>query len=294
MEYRDDESTLNDLPLEKQKGEMEKWFRSKYEDPARNCPCDGGEYVWIYGGPYNALDELSSKFSGFVSNIYIEDLAKELEKECCFWSAIPTVDVYDIDYIDSFIEIKDAYYQFIESLAKCRLLLEMDNPKELKNTLYKMLYANIITSMETYLSETFIARIFESKDFLYKFLCLNKDFKDKKFTLNEIYSNDKFVENKVKEYLAGILWHNIKKVSNFFKTINVSFPDNINEIYTSIETRHDIVHRNGKLRDGEDIALTQQDVLHLSAIIHYFIKNIDEQINHRPLKNNNVYQKVKL
>ena len=290
MEYRYDESILHDLPPEKQKEEMEKWFRSKYEDPAQNCPCDGGEYVWSYGGPYDALEELLSEFSGVVPDIYIEGLTKELEKECWFWSAIPAEDVYDIDYIDSFIEVKkDAFCQFTESLAKCRLLLEMDNHNELKNTLYKMLYANIITSMETYLSETFVTRIFESKDFLCKFLCLNKDFKDKKFTLNEIYSNDKFVENKVKEYLAGVLWHNLKKVANFYKTINVSFPDNIDEIYASIETRHDIVHRNGKSRDGEDIIITQQDVLHLSAVILGFIKNIEEQINHRPLIANNVY-----
>jgi len=40
------------------------WFVDHYEDPGDNCPyssADGG-YQYIYGGPYDAAEELSDQF----------------------------------------------------------------------------------------------------------------------------------------------------------------------------------------------------------------------------------------
>lgn len=48
-----------DIVREKQKNIMRNWFLERYENPVARCPYDEGEYVFIYGGPYYAIDEIS-------------------------------------------------------------------------------------------------------------------------------------------------------------------------------------------------------------------------------------------
>jgi hypothetical protein len=38
---------------------MVEWFFNNFEDPVHHTPYDGG-YVWIWGGPYDARDELET------------------------------------------------------------------------------------------------------------------------------------------------------------------------------------------------------------------------------------------
>jgi hypothetical protein len=43
---------------------MADWFRANYEDPAQHTPYDSGEggYQYIWGGPYDALEEIGGAF----------------------------------------------------------------------------------------------------------------------------------------------------------------------------------------------------------------------------------------
>lgn len=56
------------LDSNSQKRIMEVWFRNSYEDPAERTPYESreGGYQWIWGGPYDALEELESEFSGII------------------------------------------------------------------------------------------------------------------------------------------------------------------------------------------------------------------------------------
>ncbi len=38
------------------------WFLENYDDPVNHCPYDEGDYVWIYGGPYDAREEIEAHF----------------------------------------------------------------------------------------------------------------------------------------------------------------------------------------------------------------------------------------
>ncbi len=57
------------------------------KDPAESTPYDGG-YVYIDGGPYDALDELNTEFGGVVSDDVIKELTKELQKLSREWAGI--------------------------------------------------------------------------------------------------------------------------------------------------------------------------------------------------------------
>lgn len=71
---------------------MESWFLSRYEDPSNNCPYESAEggFQYIWGGPYDAYEELSSEFSGVYPDEIIENLADELNDVCFEWSGIPS------------------------------------------------------------------------------------------------------------------------------------------------------------------------------------------------------------
>jgi hypothetical protein len=65
---------------------MEAWFREYYEDPANMTSRLEGEFVYLWGGPYDPLDELGNEFGDIVPEDRIEELAKELRQEHIKWA----------------------------------------------------------------------------------------------------------------------------------------------------------------------------------------------------------------
>lgn len=72
---------LEEATAERQQEMLVAWFSSRYEDPAQEMPYDGreGGYQYIWGGPYEARDELDDNFSGLVSDEVIEAAVDEIE-----------------------------------------------------------------------------------------------------------------------------------------------------------------------------------------------------------------------
>jgi hypothetical protein len=65
---------------------MEAWFREYYEDPVNEMTRSEPEYHFVWGGPYNAYDELRNEFEALVPDDRIQELAKRLEIECIEWA----------------------------------------------------------------------------------------------------------------------------------------------------------------------------------------------------------------
>jgi hypothetical protein len=60
---------------------MVQWFLQNYEDAAESTPVDGGEYVYIWGGPVDAREELDDKFGGLFHEDLIEAATETLEED---------------------------------------------------------------------------------------------------------------------------------------------------------------------------------------------------------------------
>jgi hypothetical protein len=60
---------------------MVQWFFRNFEDPAQNTPWDEGEYVFIWGGPFYARDELEYAFGTTVTPQAFEEAAAKIEEE---------------------------------------------------------------------------------------------------------------------------------------------------------------------------------------------------------------------
>jgi hypothetical protein len=62
------------------------WFHDNFEDPAESTPWDEGEYIYIWGGPYGAREEINAAFSDRVAERTIEAAIEQVERRGCVWA----------------------------------------------------------------------------------------------------------------------------------------------------------------------------------------------------------------
>lgn len=78
---------------------MMDWFGQNYEDPANRTPFESAEggYQYIYGGPFDAREELEAEFGGVASEKLISEIVEELEHDTHVWTHTFRADDYDDD-----------------------------------------------------------------------------------------------------------------------------------------------------------------------------------------------------
>jgi hypothetical protein len=64
------------------------WFFDNFEDPVDNMPWDGeiGGYVYIWGGPYDAREELEEAFGDTATEQALEEAAAKIENKGWEWA----------------------------------------------------------------------------------------------------------------------------------------------------------------------------------------------------------------
>lgn len=62
------------------------WFLSNFEDPVQETPRPEGEYLYIWGGPYDARDEIWRAFGGYASEEIIDAAVEAVEREAVDWA----------------------------------------------------------------------------------------------------------------------------------------------------------------------------------------------------------------
>ncbi|WP_138708163.1 hypothetical protein [Desulfocurvibacter africanus] len=74
-------------------------------------------------------------------------------------------------------------------------------------------------------------------------------------------------------------WHNLGKAKDIYTTtFKIEFPS-IQELSKRILTRHDIIHRNGKNKEGEKIYILKTDVINLVLESEKLVKELDEKLS---------------
>jgi transcription elongation factor Elf1 len=150
-------------------------------------------------------------------------------------------------------------------------------------TLRRQIYIGIISSMETYLSDAFINTTLNSESFIRNFVATFKDFDNMIIKLNNLFDNYDKIETICKKAMIGVIYHNLNKVKGMYKdTLNVDL-GNIAIPSRAVSIRHDLVHRNGKTKEGKEVNIDIDVINQLIANIETFIEEIDEQI--RALEN---------
>jgi hypothetical protein len=83
---------------DQQRGSMQEWFFQNFEDPANSTPRDDEtkEYIFLWGGPYDAREQLWDKFGEIVPEELIDAVADEVERDGPVeWAPAPHSPFYD-------------------------------------------------------------------------------------------------------------------------------------------------------------------------------------------------------
>ena len=268
--------------LEQEIEEMRAWFFENFQDPAYCCPYDGreGGYQFIYGGPYDAQDELCRKFGDTHSEQAIEQLAEDLEHECSDWSGIDDGedDWYYNEVVQSVIMPSDQHFDLIFSINSCRDSIK-SVPKQSEEFFLRLLFSHCITILETFLSEYAACKILNHEDTMKSFVSKYKDFKAQQFPLSDIFQKHEQIFEIVRKTLADIIWHNLPKVKNIYEfTFGIKIEKNIEALQKAILLRHDIIHRNGKDKNGQKVTIEKGDVENLLNEIEEIAGEINKKI----------------
>ena len=90
---------------------------------------------------------------------------------------------------------------------------------------------------------------------------------------------------RIKKTLRDIIYHNLPVIKNIYRsTLDIDLGD-ISNLMKCISIRHDIVHRNGKDKDGNLRIINKDDVLNIATSVSEFILNIENQLTDKDIDN---------
>ncbi len=256
---------------------METWFRELYEDPAERTPYESreGGYIWIWGGPYEAVEVLGHEFGGTVEQDIIDSLVGKLDSECATWAPTDRPGDYDHEFVADIAGITDYHATFNDALADVRILAEGPVEDDAAACLFRLLYVNVVTALETYLSDAFTNSVIGDRVLLRRFIEITPDFKKRKLPLSDLFIEFDGIDKTAEEFLRELVWHNLARVKPMYRDVlNVNFPD-CTPVFRAIKIRHDLVHRNGKTKDGDRIPIDKGHVLALVRQVEQFVQEID-------------------
>lgn len=164
---------------------------------------------------------------------------------------------------------------------------EIENLKELNKitianvsidkTLRRQIFTGVIASMETYLSDAFINRTLNSEEFTRKFVGSFHDFKERPIPLNELFDYHEKIQTICKQAMLDVIYHNLPKVKGMYKDTFGEDIGDIRSVYKAVLLRHDLIHRNGKTKNGFEVVIDSGIIDLLISDIETFIGNIDKQ-----------------
>lgn len=231
------------------------------EDYEHQChKCDHLFEITVYNGFYGGDGEISDIDEG----VSVEEDFPEEDYE----------EEYKSAYFDEHVR------ETIDVLDKIEVLDEVS-----KKLLYRTLYANVISSMEAYLSDRLIQKVLSSEETKRRFVESFKIYEETKFSLSEIFKKMEELDVRIKKTLRDIIYHNLPVIKNIYRsTLDIDLGD-ISNLMKCISIRHDIVHRNGKDKDGNLRIINKDDVLNIATSVSEFILNIENQFTDKDIDN---------
>ena len=215
---------------------------------------------------------------------HILNKIKEIDENNQVW--LSPHDLYNEEYYDyeeqyeAIIANKFFYDSFQNEIKNVRLLNELVIENQaLLSVLKRQLYITAIGALETFLSETFINLTNENQEYFRNFIEAYPNFRDRKFQMNKIYHEYNKLQETAKKEMLEVIYHNLAKVKNMFvSTFKIEFPD-IAELSKAVNIRHDLVHRNGKTKDRDDVIIDKEIVSDILSKISDFVENISNSLN---------------
>lgn len=231
------------------------------------CETCGEEYeISVYAGYVDGYIQIWNSYKGPCS---VEEIPDEEE-----------LDFYIENQIESIISSSNPISLLNTELDNLIKLNELNlNNADLQEILHRQVFSGAITCLESYLSTTLIQHVINEEKYRKRFVETYDVFAKRKPQYSEIFEQYSLIIKTVKKELLDIIYHNLPKVKNIYTNVfRIGFPC-IEELSKKISLRHDIVHRNGKDKNGEKLNISQKDVEETIDKVRSFAIEIDQSIH---------------
>ncbi len=200
------------------------------------------------------------------------------------WAQFSEYDEYD--YKDLWIveDIpSDPERMIMSTLADIRRLLGDRKDAPHSATLMRMAFAQQVSVMEAYLSDTLITEVNKSESALAGLIKDDRELKDRKITLLDSLTKPDIVKGIVAQYLREQLYHNLSRVESLYDlALHITlFPstDVRSRLNKAMPVRHDCVHRNGKDKQGNARTdVTYEYVMSIERDILALVEHVEEEL----------------
>lgn len=185
-----------------------------------------------------------------------------------------------VSEIDRLTKGKEAFAIFSGQMAELKNNLN-HQPSPLS---LKMNFAYAVTLMETCLADMLKHAVLSEPEFMSNALIQIKSFKAVKIDLIDIHNNPSFVTGFVMKVLTEYLYHKIEDVLTIYRfTLGTDHPeyikDKTGDVVKIALLRHDIVHRNGFDKEGNEHTFTAELVGKAMQDITDFVQGMQMYIS---------------
>lgn len=195
----------------------------------------------------------------------------------------------DLDYyeIEAALTATDSLLSLGKNLDLLTSLIQKNDELEpdLQKFQMMMTFTFCITSLETYLADTFIRTVYTNEAVKKIYVFKWKPFKETKISLNEIYNELKKIDKRVKDELIGIIFHNLGNIKPIYRDVLKIDIGDIAFLSQCVNKRHDFVHRGGKDKEGKEITTSKEEILKMIQDIYSMCTKIDAEIQKAPWEN---------
>ena len=148
-----------------------------------------------------------------------------------------------------------------------------------KDAFYRMLFVQYIVLLEAYLSDRLISTVVDDEACLLRLVGAEPQLRAHQPKLIDIAKDRDYVKNHVKAFLQRASFHNLESVAPYFKAVfgvEIFESDAAkSDLVNAIETRHHLVHRNGRKNDGTYVVIGDNEVSKVKSLMRTVFDRVE-------------------
>lgn len=226
---------------------------------------DGLLYGYVVRFDDDNEPSIMAKINGLTSGSYVSLSQWDLED--------PEEDELEWELVNS-----EQLKMFNKQLAEIPSILQIKTTQSAQFSLLVMLHAHVVSTLEHFLSTTFIHCVTSSDKLTRRLIETDPEFGNRKFTVNEIYAQHSNIKLTVATYLKGIVFHDMRKVKPMYAEVLAYDFGDISWLFKAVILRHDCVHRAGYDKDGNSATVSVESIDELVKNCRELAEKIDAYV----------------
>ena len=152
-----------------------------------------------------------------------------------------------------------------------------------------MLHAHVVTSVEAYLSATFIELALCAEPYMRKLVETDPAFAKRQITMKEIFAKREALKDELSQYLKDLIFHDIAKVKEMYLSVlDINFGDTA-WLFKAVVLRHHCVHRAGYDKEGEEVELSVYSITELIEHCTELVLKVERVVQELPRSDDPIF-----